>query len=76
MVEQLIPLALSCITLFTMWQAGNRNAVAWIAGLLNQALWLVFIVVFAAWGLLPLNVALVVTYGRNLAKWRREETAR
>lgn len=70
--EQLLPLALSTITLWMMWQAGNLNRWAWLVGLLNQGLWLMFIIVFEAWGLLPLNMALVVTYSRNLAKWRRE----
>lgn len=72
MSEQLVPLALSCITVWTTWQAGNRNYLAWLVGLLNQGLWLVFIVVFDAWGLLPLNVFMTITYARNLAKWRRE----
>lgn len=75
MGEQLIPLALSCITLWMMWQAGNLNHWAWAIGLANQVLWLVFIVTFDAWGLLPLNAALVVTYSRNLVKWRREAVA-
>jgi hypothetical protein len=35
-------------------------------------LWLWFIVAFAAWGLLPLSLALIVTYTRNLIRWRRE----
>lgn len=71
MAEQAIPLTLSVITLWMMWQIGNVRYWAWIVGLANQGLWLTFIVVFEAWGLLPLSVALVVTYTRNLVKWRR-----
>lgn len=71
-MRQAIPLFLSAVALWMMWQAGNHRAYAWIVGLLNQGAWFVFIVVFDAWGLLPLNVALVFTYGRNFLKWRKE----
>lgn len=72
-MKQLIPLVLSAVTLWMMWQAGNLNRIAWLVGLCNQALWAVFIVTFGAWGLLPLNIALVYTYTRNLVKWKRED---
>ena len=71
-MRQLLPLALSVVTVVQMWKVGDRKVWAWSLGLANQALWLVFIVVFGAWGLLLLNGALVVTYTRNLMKWRRE----
>lgn len=71
-MRQLIPLATSVVTLVGMWLAGNKDPRAWIVGLANQVLWLAFIVLFGAWGLLPLLVSLVVIYTRNLIKWRRE----
>jgi len=55
-----------------MWVVGNRSWKGWAIGLGNQALWLVFIFAFQAWGLLPLSLALIVTYSRNLIRWRRE----
>jgi hypothetical protein len=73
-MRQLLPLVTSCVTLVGMWEAGNKRSRAWVIGLCNQALWLAFIVVFAAWGLLPLSVALVVIYTRNLLKWQLSPT--
>lgn len=75
-MRQIIPLCLSVITVFQMWKAGDLKAYAWAVGLANQVLWLVFIIVFKAWGLLPLNGALVITYTRNLLKWKREAAVR
>ncbi len=72
-MRQLLPLATSVITVYGMWLAGNHNARAWTLGIANQGLWLAFIVAFDAWGLLPLNAAMVVVYGRNLRKWRSEQ---
>lgn len=69
-MRQLIPLATSVVTLAGMWLAGNHDWRGWALGLGNQALWLLFIVTFAAWGLLPLSAALIVVYSRNLWRWK------
>lgn len=74
-MRQLIPFATSLVTLWGMYEAGSKRSRGWLIGLCNQALWFVFIVAFGAWGLLPLNVALVVVYSRNLISWRAEERA-
>lgn len=66
----LISLATSAATLAGMWLAGSGSWTGWAIGLANQALWLAFIVAFAAWGLLPLSLALIVVYTRNLLRWR------
>lgn len=71
-MRQIIPLLTSAVTIFGMWLAGNKDPRAWIVGLANQSLWLLFIFVFHAWGLLPLAAALIMTYSRNLRKWRAE----
>lgn len=70
MTKQLIALATSVVTLWGMWLAGSHRWEGWALGLGNQVLWLVFIIAFGAWGLLPLNAALVFVYSRNLIKWR------
>jgi hypothetical protein len=72
-VKQVIPYATSAVTIIQMWAAGDRRVWAWPLGIANQALWLTFIVLYSAWGLLPLMCALIVTYTRNWAKWRREQ---
>lgn len=72
MIRQLLPLATSALTLAAMWLLGNKDRRGWIVGLANQGLWLAFIVMFEAWGLLPLCGALIVMYSRNLYRWSRE----
>lgn len=74
-MRQLLPFVTGIITLVGMWAAGSHRSWSWGLGIANQALWFAFIVAFGAWGLLPLNVALVVVYSRNLVKWRREREA-
>lgn len=75
MIRQPIALLTSIITLVGMWGAGNLKSWSWLLGLVNQVLWFAFILAFAAWGLLPLNLALVVVYSRNYLKWRRDGVA-
>jgi hypothetical protein len=65
-----LPWLLSAITVWMTLAAGNRHRSAWLIGLANQALWLVWIVASRSWGLLPLNGALWVVYARNHLKWR------
>lgn len=55
-------------TLTTMWLAGNGDRRAWYVGLASQCVWGLFIFTFAAWGLLPLSVCLVVVYIRNIRR--------
>lgn len=64
-----LPWLLSAITIWMTLLAGNRHPKAWAVGLLNQALWLVWIIGTATWGMLPMNLALWVVYGRNHMKW-------
>lgn len=71
-VKLVLSLCTSCVTLVGMWAAGSKQPWAWLVGLGNQTLWLAFIVMFQAWGLLPLTCALVVTYTRNHLRWKRE----
>ena len=66
-----MPWLLSAITIWTMFLAGEKHKKTWALGLTNQALWLAWIVAIGAWGLLPMNLALWVVYGRNHFKWNR-----
>lgn len=70
-----LPYLLSAITIYTMLLAGNKRKHAWAIGLLNQFLWLVWIFLMQAWGLLPMNIALWVIYGRNHFKWNKSDSA-
>jgi hypothetical protein len=66
-----LPWLLSAITIWMTVLAGNKHRSVWLIGLVNQVLWLLWIVVSSAWGLLPMNLALWIVYGRNHVKWSR-----
>jgi len=70
-IRQILPWLLSANTITVMWLAGSKRPVAWVLGLVGQAGWVAFAVLYAAWGLLPLAVALMFVYGRNLRRWTR-----
>lgn len=65
-----LPWLLSTITIWMTLLAGNKHPHAWAVGLGNQALWLVWIVASGTWGMLPMNLALWLVYGRNHLKWK------
>ena len=67
-----LPWLLSAITIWMTLLAGNKHPKAWLVGLVNQALWLVWIIASETWGMLPMNIALWVVYGRNHFKWAKE----
>jgi hypothetical protein len=69
-VLKYLPWLLSAITIWMTVLAGNKHRLAWAVGLANQALWLFWIVASAAWGFLPMNLALWFVYGRNHLKWQ------
>lgn len=69
-MRQAIAFATSIVTLAGMWLAGSHDWRGWALGLGNQVLWIALIVTFGAWGLLPLSVALIVVYTRNVIVWR------
>lgn len=72
MIVALLPWLLSAITIYMTVLAGNRHPHAWAVGLVNQALWLVWIIASSSWGLLPMNLALWAIYLRNHLKWRAQ----
>lgn len=67
-----LPWLLSAITIWMNVLAGSKHNSAWLVGLINQALWLVWIVATQTWGLVPMNIALWVVYGRNHRRWITE----
>lgn len=64
-----LPWLLSIITIYMTILAGNKHKNAWIVGLINQALWTLWIITTKTHGLLPMNIALWFLYGRNHLKW-------
>lgn len=71
LIRLYLPWLLSAITIYMTVLAGNKSRNAWLFGLANQALWLVWIVTTGTYGLLPMNLALWIVYGRNHLKWSR-----
>jgi len=68
---QYLPYILSAVTIYMFLLAGNKSKNAWVIGLLNQFLWIIWIVLSSTWGLLPMNIALWVVYTRNHFKWAK-----
>lgn len=64
-----LPWCLSLLTIWMMVSAGNRRRGAWLIGLTNNGLWLVWVLLTESWGLLPMNAALWVVYARNYLRW-------
>lgn len=67
----LLPWLLSLGTLLVMWWAGDGRQRAWVLGLALQPLWIAFAIAVDAYGLIPLSLALMVVYARNLRNYRR-----
>lgn len=65
-----LPYILSANTIYMMLLAGNKKRGAWAFGLVGQFLWLLWIVLTQSWGLIPMNIALWVVYGRNYLEWK------
>jgi len=66
-----LPWLLSALTAWMTILAGDKNRNAWAVGIVNQGLWLVWIVASQSWGFLPLNLVLWIVYTRNHWEWRR-----
>ena len=71
LIKDYLPFLMSAITIYTMFLAGDKKKYTWIVGLVNQLLWLTWIITIQAWGLLPMNIALWVMYTRNHLKWNK-----
>jgi hypothetical protein len=72
LIVVVLPWILSVTTLWITFITGNKHPRTWFLGLINQALWLVWILLSKNWGLIPLNVGLWIIYYRNHRKWTSE----
>ena len=64
-----LPWLLSANTIYFNVLAGNRHKQTWKWALMGQFAWLVWIISSESWGLMPMNIALWITYARNHLKW-------
>ena len=63
-------------TLLAVWLTARNVRLSWKVSLVNQALWLVFIVSYDAWGLLPLTLALSGVFIHHLWTTRERDSRR
>lgn len=72
-IRDYLPWFMSAIIIWQVLLAGNQWRYAWLVGLFNQSLWLTWIMVSGAYGLLPMNMALWIVYTRNHIKWTKKK---
>lgn len=68
---EVMPWILSALTLYRVVQTGNLHRKAWLYGVWNQGLWLVWILYTQIWGFLPMCLGLAGLYFRNHLKWQQ-----
>ena len=71
MIVHYMPWLMSCITILHSWMVGNKDRRGWAIALVNQFLWLTWIILSGTWGFLILNLFLWYVYTRNYIKWSR-----
>ena len=68
--ETMSEVAISVLTLITVWMAGDKNKKAPAMGIIAEAGWFIWIISYQHWGLLVLNLSLIVLYIRMHFKWK------
>ena len=71
-----IELAASFAAILTVWIYGNRSRKAPIIGMFGQTLWWWLTISQSMWGLIPLNVVMLIIHVRNYIKMKREDDLR
>ena len=77
-INNVFPLVLSAISIAMTLMAGGLKKNAWLLGLFNQVLWLLWILYTSVHGkpgnigFLAMNIAFWIVYGRNHLKWKRD----
>lgn len=72
MIERLIEIGLSCLTLTTVWLAGSKHSFTPYLGFVSELCWLLYILYMGLYGLLFMAITLVVLYIRMGIKWRKK----
>jgi hypothetical protein len=66
-------LAASFAAIATVWIYGNRSRNAPVVGIFSQMVWWWLTITQEMWGLLPLNVVLLLVHLRNYVRMKRED---
>jgi hypothetical protein len=67
----LMQLAASAITIAGQWAYGNRSLYGPVLGLMAQVPWWIIMVQGSLWGLIPVNVSMLIVHTRNLRIWMK-----
>lgn len=62
----------SLLTLSGQWLYGNKSPWGPWIGIASQVPWNIIMIQGGLWGLLPVNIAMLVIHTRNLIKWRAD----
>lgn len=62
-------LSASALTLAGSWLYGNKSLGGPVFGIAAQVPWWVIMYQQSLWGLLPVNIMMLVIHVRNLSKW-------
>lgn len=68
-----LPWIISILSIYTVWITGNKNKIGWLLNGFSQVLWLIWIWSTSAWGLIPLNIAMLCMSIRNFILWNKGE---
>jgi hypothetical protein len=72
LLVEYMPWLLSAVTIWMTLLAGKMHPKTWLVGLLNQLLWLIWVLLSGTVGLLPLNAVLWWVYWRNNRLWNKK----
>ena len=67
----LMQLAASGLTICGQWAYGNRSKWGPVLGLMAQLPWWIIMVQGGLWGLIPVNVSMLIVHTRNLRLWMK-----
>ena len=71
-----IELFASFAAILTVWVYGNRSRKAPLIGMVGQMMWWWLTISQSMWGLIPLNVVMLIIHIRNYIKMKREDDIR
>ena len=71
-----IELFASFAAILTVWVYGNRSRKAPLIGMVGQMMWWWLTISQSMWGLIPLNVVMLIVHIRNYIRMRREDDIR
>lgn len=69
MLVEILPWYLSASSIYASWMVGNKAKWIFKFKVANQFAWLLWVVLAAEWGLLPMSLFFICMYFRNDRKW-------